>query len=249
MRILITNDDGIHAEGIRALASAVSALGEVVVVAPDREQSGCGHAITLHQPLTVSDRGQGWYAVSGTPTDCVNFGIHHVLRDELPDLVLSGINHGVNLGDDVTYSGTVGGAIEGYLMGVPSVALSQELGDGLDFRESSEACLKLLQDLLEGGLLEELVLLNVNIPWDWQSGVEVTTLGHRRYHDVIQVRDSPRGGEYFWIAGRPTWNDAEGTDQSALANGHISVTPMNLDLTDHGAADPGSALRRLVDDV
>ncbi|MEM9407652.1 MAG: 5'/3'-nucleotidase SurE, partial [Acidobacteriota bacterium] len=213
-------------------------------VAPDREQSASGHSLTLHRPLRLRRLREHWYAVDGTPTDCVNMGVQGVLKEAPPDLVVSGINHGVNLGDDVTYSGTVGAAMEGFLLGVPSLALSQELGEGVDFRHSARLGVALLDRLSNLPSLEGL-FLNVNFPAQGSGSFELVSLGHRRYHEVVQVRTDPRGGEYFWIAGQPTWRDDPGTDQDALARGVISITPLHLGLTDASAMAPGSPLRSL----
>ncbi|MEM1249388.1 MAG: 5'/3'-nucleotidase SurE [Acidobacteriota bacterium] len=244
MRILMTNDDGIEADGLRFLAEALSSRADVTVVAPELNQSGFGHAITLNRPLRVREREPGWFSIDGTPTDCVNYGVHHLKEHGPPDLVVSGINHGVNLGDDVTYSGTVGAAMEGFLLGVPSLALSQELGEGVDFRHSARLGVALLDRLSNLPSLEGL-FLNVNFPAQGSGSFELVSLGHRRYHEVVQVRTDPRGGEYFWIAGQPTWRDDPGTDQDALARGVISITPLHLGLTDASAMAPGSPLRSL----
>lgn len=244
MRILMTNDDGIEADGLRFLAEELASRAEVTVVAPERNQSGCGHAITLNRPLRVRERAPGWFSVDGTPTDCVNYGVHYLREHGSPDLVISGVNHGVNLGDDVTYSGTVGGAMEGFLLGVPSLALSQELGEGVDFRHTALLSVALLDRLLTLPSLEGL-LLNVNFPAQGSGSFELVSLGHRRYHEVVQIRTDPRGGEYFWIAGQPIWRDDPGTDQEALARGVISVTPLHLGLTDDAQMVAGSVLGNL----
>jgi 5'-nucleotidase len=231
-RILVTNDDGVESPGLRHLAEALGRLGEVVVVAPDREQSASGHALTLHRPLRLRELSAGVYSVDGTPTDCVNLAILWLLEDRPPDLVVSGINQGLNLGDDVTYSGTVSATFEGLLLGVPSVAFSQELGEDHSFERSAELAARLVEALLERELPRDL-LLNVNLPAAEPRGVRFTRLVHRVYQQVVVQKLDPRGKRYFWIAGSPEWKDEEGTDHGAIVAGYVSVTPLHLDLTDY----------------
>jgi 5'-nucleotidase len=230
--LLVTNDDGVHAAGLAALAGAVDDLGEVHVIAPEREQSACSHALTLHRPLRVERVRERWYAVNGTPSDCVNLGVLGFLP-EAPVLVLSGINHGANLGDDVTYSGTVSAAMEGTLLGVPSIAVS--LLDGGDLDEAGRvARLVAARTLVEG--LPARTLLNVNVPAAAPRGVQVTRLGHRVYLEKIVEQRDPRGRSFYWIgAGEPRWEAVEGTDMAAVHQGFASVTPLHLDLTHHRA--------------
>jgi 5'-nucleotidase len=230
--LLVTNDDGIHAAGLAALAQALDDVGEVHVLAPEREQSACGHALTLHRPLRALPRGDRWHAVNGTPSDCVNLGVLGFLPS-VPVLIVSGVNHGSNLGDDVTYSGTVSAAMEGTLLGVPSIAVS--LLDGGDFTEAARvARLVALRVLVEG--LPPKTLLNVNVPASTPRGVRVTRLGHRVYTEKIVVQQDPRGREHFWIGGgEPTWDALEGSDLAAVQDGFVSVTPLHLDLTNHRA--------------
>jgi len=229
-RILVTNDDGIFSEGIRLLGSALSELGEVTVVAPDREQSATGHSLTLSRPLRMQKVQENWYMVDGTPTDCVNLGVLSLLKDNPPDLVASGINFGSNLGDDVTYSGTVSAGFEGTLLGIPSVAFSQEIAEGFAF----DAAARFARDLFEVLLGEDLprdLLLNVNVPSGPVQGVSFTKLGRRVYKQSVIEKLDPRGRKYYWIAGTPQWEKAEGTDFEAVSQGRISVTPLHLDLT------------------
>ncbi len=246
-RILVTNDDGIFSEGIRLLASALGELGEVIVVAPDREQSATGHALTLSRPLRMQKVQENWYAVDGTPTDCVNLAVLSLLKDNPPDLVASGINFGLNLGDDVTYSGTVSATFEGTLLGIPSVAFSQEVAEGFSF----QAAARFARDLFEVLLAEELppdLLLNVNLPAGPIQGVSFTRLGRRVYKQSIVEKLDPRGRKYYWIAGTPEWKRAEGTDYEAVSQGRVSVTPLHLDLTYYpGLESFGSLWRKLSD--
>jgi 5'-nucleotidase len=232
--ILVTNDDGVHAPGLAALASALDELGDVYVVAPDREQSAVGHALTLHRPLRVTTIGERRFSVNGTPSDCVNLAVLGLLP-ERPILVAAGINHGSNLGDDVTYSGTVSAAMEGTLLGVPSMAVSQsdpETGT----LEGAQAVAKLVASrvLVEG--LPAKTLLNINVPPGPLAGIRVTRLGHRVYQEKVVRETDPRGLPYYWIgAGPPVWSEDEASDIAAVHRGMASVTPLHLDLTHHGA--------------
>lgn len=233
MRILITNDDGVFSSGIKLLAEQLSALGEVVVVAPDREQSASSHALTLHRPLRMQRLEENWYAVDGTPTDCVNLAVLWLLKDRLPDVVVSGINFGLNLGDDVTYSGTVSATFEGSLLGIPSVAFSQEVAEGFSFERGARFARRLVGSMLELLPRKPAVLINVNFPAGPFHGVRLTRLGRREYKQSIVEKLDPRGRKYYWIAGTPEWELAEGTDQAAIAEGCVSATPLHLDLTDY----------------
>lgn len=235
-RILITNDDGYSAEGVRELVRAVSPWAETVVVVPDREQSGTGHSITLHRPLRIRelgavDVGGAWHLVDGTPTDCVNLALHSVMASALPDLVVSGINVGLNLGDDVGYSGTVGGALEGHMLGVPSIALSQEMSDDVDFAATASRACDLLRGLLGQGLTKDL-LLNINFPAGPVAGTSVTKLGRRVYREVVVQKTDPRGKAYYWLAGKPDFDGSPGSDSEAIGQGRVSITPLQTDLTD-----------------
>jgi 5'-nucleotidase len=231
--LLVTNDDGIHAEGLAALAEALAALGDVWVVAPEREQSACGHALTLHRPLRVHRVREQWFGVNGTPSDCVNLAVLGFLP-ERPVLIVSGVNHGGNLGDDVTYSGTVSAAMEGTLLGVPSIAVSL-VGEGRVAEAAEIARLVATRALVEG--LPAKTLLNVNVPPGGAAkGIRFTRLGHRVYEEKIVEQRDPRGRTHYWIgAGEPRWEALEGTDMGAIHEGFVSVTPLHLDLTHHQA--------------
>ncbi|MCB1057754.1 MAG: 5'/3'-nucleotidase SurE, partial [Acidobacteria bacterium] len=231
-RILVTNDDGVFSEGIRLLAEALGEVGKVTVVAPDREQSASGHSLTLHRPLRLQRVREDWYTVDGTPTDCVNLAVLGLMKDEPPDLIVSGINFGLNLGDDVTYSGTVSATFEGSLLGIPSVAFSQEVAEGFSFETAAHFARQFIGALIDGKLPEDL-LLNVNLPAGDIRGVSFTRLGHRVYKQSLVEKLDPRGRKYYWIAGTPEWTPEEGTDHEALVNGRVSVTPLHLDLTDY----------------
>jgi 5'-nucleotidase len=230
-RILVTNDDGIFSEGIKALVAALSELAEVWVVAPDREQSASGHALTLSRPLRLQKVGERWYSVDGTPTDCVNLGVLSVLADRRPDLVCSGINFGLNLGDDVTYSGTVSATFEGSLLGIPSFAFSQEIGDGFSFEPAARFARQLIATVLGGEPVPADLPLNVNVPLGAIRGVALTRLGRRVYTQSVIEKLDPRGRKYYWIAGTPRWQQDSGTDHEAISTGRISITPLHLDLT------------------
>ncbi|OLC11953.1 MAG: 5'/3'-nucleotidase SurE [Candidatus Rokubacteria bacterium 13_1_40CM_69_27] len=230
--LLLTNDDGVHAAGLAVLASALEDLGEVYVIAPEREQSACGHALTLHRPLRVDRIRERWFAANGTPSDCVNLGVLGFLP-AAPVLVVSGINHGSNLADDVTYSGTVSGAMEGTLLGVPSVAIS--LADGDDFGEAARVARLIATRVLVEGLPTK-TLLNVNVPPGVPRGIRITRQGHRVYTEKIVEQRDPRGRAYYWIGGgEPRWEALEGTDLAAVHEGFVAVTPVHLDLTHHRA--------------
>jgi 5'-nucleotidase len=231
-RILVTNDDGIFSEGIKLLAEALAEVGEVTVVAPDREQSAMGHALTLTRPLRMQKVEGNRFAVDGTPTDCVNLGVLSLFKDNPPDLVASGINFGLNLGDDVTYSGTVSAGFEGTLLGIPSVAFSQEVAEGFSFRPAALFARELFRILLaEREILPRDLLLNVNVPAGPIQGLSFTRLGRRVYKQSVIEKLDPRGRKYYWIHGVPQWEKASGTDFEAVSAGRISVTPLHLDLT------------------
>ncbi len=233
--VLITNDDGIGAEGLGALVRALEGIGRVVIVAPEQEQSASSHAITLDKPLRIKEHSPSRFSVSGTPTDCVILAIHGILSRK-PDLVVSGINHGPNMGEDVTYSGTVAAAIEGCILGINSMAVSLTAWEGASFDGAASAARQLARVLsaTRGGKAR---LWNVNVPAiparDIQ-GIKVTKLGSRVYNDIIIRKKDPRGKDYFWIGGaEPGWNTGESTDFAAVSAGYVSVTPLRLDFTDH----------------
>jgi 5'-nucleotidase len=246
-RILVTNDDGVFSEGIKLLANALTGIAEVIVVAPDREQSATGHSLTLHRPLRMQQLDDNIYSVDGTPTDCVNLAVLWLLKDDPPDLVVSGINFGVNMGDDVTYSGTVSATFEGTLLGIPSVAFSQEVGEHFSWANGVEFARQLVETLLAEKLPEKL-LLNVNIPAGRIRGVRFTRLGNRKYEQVVVEKIDPRGKNYFWIAGTPEWKEEEGTDHSAISSGRVSITPLHLDLTDYQGLQGEAELQQRLND-
>jgi 5'-nucleotidase len=243
--ILVSNDDGVHSEGIVALAEALREVGEVVVVAPDRERSAVSHSLTLHRPLRVEELGPGRFAVNGTPTDCVNLAINGILGRR-PALVVSGINKGANLGDDVTYSGTVSAAMEGTLLGVPSIAVSLVGREGFRFEPAATFSVRLARWVIERGLPAD-TLLNVNVPQAVEGqtirGVALTRMGRRRYGDAIVEKVDPRGKKYYWIGGEELeFEDAEGTDFHAVHEHLVSVTPIHLDLTNYKSFEALKAL-------
>jgi 5'-nucleotidase len=236
--ILITNDDGIHSAGLQALADQLQSLGRVAVVAPDRERSAIGHALTLHAPLRAEEIAPQRWAVSGTPTDAVSLGIQALLQEK-PDLIISGINKGGNMGDDLTYSGTVAAAMEATLMGVPAMAISLA-GQSFkydDFVGAAEVACKLAATVLEHGLPAD-TFINVNVPDSKLLGIRLTRQGKRIYEDAVVQNRDPRGRSYYWIgAGALGFQNLEGTDFHAVHNGYVSVTPLHLDLTNYAAME------------
>ena len=242
MRILLSNDDGVLARGLDALRRALEGTGEVFVVAPERDQSGASRSLTLDRPLRVRRMGDRVYSVDGTPTDCVLLavrGIPDMVR-VLPDLIVSGINHGPNLGDDVTYSGTVAAAAEGSLMGITGVAISLSSWEPAHF-ETAARVARIVVDQLRERPVPAGTLLNINVPdlpFASLRGTQVTRLGRRVYPDVIVAELDPRGKPCYWIGGdKPTWVPGEGTDFEAVEAGFVSITPLRLDLTDHGVLE------------
>jgi 5'-nucleotidase len=235
-RILVTNDDGVRSDGIHALARAVSRLGEIFIVAPHIEASAIGHALTLRRPLRVERLGERVYEVDGTPTDCVNVAITRILEGT-PDLILSGINKGYNLGDDVTYSGTVAGAMEGALLGLPSIAVSLERSrTGYDFAPAAEAAAHVAERLLAGSTLPQRTFLNLNVPAGRPKGIRVTVQARRNHVTVVDERVDPRGQAYYWIEeGQNDWEPHDRSDYQAVRDGFISLTPLQPDLTDYNA--------------
>jgi 5'-nucleotidase len=235
-RILVTNDDGVHSEGIRALASALKHLGDITVVAPIQEASAIGHALTLRRPLRVDTISSGVYAVDGTPTDCVNVAITHVLKHK-PDLIVSGINKGWNLGDDVTYSGTVSAALEGALLSIPSIAVSTQNrrnGD-FEFDPSAKAAAAVAEAVLERGM-PKFTLLNINVPFGPNKGFKVTVQAKRNHVTVVSERIDPRNRPYYWIEeGENNWEPHDRSDWQAVRDGYISITPLQPDMTAHDA--------------
>lgn len=234
-RILVTNDDGVRAAGLAALAKALEPLGEVIVVAPAKEASAVGHALTLHYPLRLEQLDERVYAVDGTPTDCVNIAVSVVFKG-LPDLVVSGINAGWNLGDDVTYSGTVSGALEGALLGVPSIAVSlKRTREKMDFTEAARAAARVAERVLADGLPPR-TFLNVNVPRRVTHGFKVTLQAKRTHVTSISERMDPKHRPYYWIdEAQDDWEEDERSDYQAVRDGYISVTPLQPDLTAHDA--------------
>ncbi|HEU4333402.1 MAG TPA: 5'/3'-nucleotidase SurE [Candidatus Eisenbacteria bacterium] len=235
MKILVTNDDGIHAEGLKVLADAVRPLGTITIVAPDREQSATSHSLTLHRPLRIRKIADDIMTVDGTPTDCVLLGVHGFLKHR-PDLIVSGINHGPNMGNDVFYSGTVAAASEGAFLGIPAVAVSLATWEGKSFEAAGRVVERLLPRLLEIGIPAG-KCLNINVParpWEALKGVRITRLGTRVFRDVIVEKTDPRGKLYYWIGGEdPTWEHDEASDFAAVSEGYVSVTPLTFELTDY----------------
>lgn len=230
-KILLTNDDGIRADGLGVLASRLADLGEVHVVAPDRERSATSHAFTLNEPLRVVQEAPRWYAVSGTPADCVYLGVLELCRGA--DLVVSGINHGYNLGADVFYSGTVAGAVEAALRGVPAIAVSAASGRNAELLKAAAHLAHALGHAVLAEGLPPQTLLNVNVPpGEGPHGYAWTRLGKRVYRDQVESRTDPRGNTYYWIGGPAAPGaDQPGTDLHAVHRGVASVTPLGLDLT------------------
>lgn len=233
MRILLSNDDGYFAPGLAALEQALSPLGTVTVVAPERDRSGASNSLTLDRPLSVRRAGNGYYHVNGTPTDCVHLAVTGLLP-ELPDIVVSGINHGANMGDDTIYSGTVAAATEGFLLGIPSIAVSL-VASGKDHfatagRVAADLVARFLEQRVEGS-----VLLNVNVPdvpHAALDGIQVTRLGKRHKAEPVVKASSPRGETVYWVGAAGSAQDAgEGTDFHAVASNRVSVTPLQMDLT------------------
>lgn len=232
MRILVSNDDGVYAEGIRALSEALAACGEVIVVAPDRNRSGASHSLTLEVPLRVTRIAEtGYHAVKGTPTDCVHLAVNELVRPE-PDMVVAGINHGANLGDDVIYSGTVAAATEGRHLGFPSLAIS--LVGKTHFATAAHYAAQLVRGMMVHPLPADQIL-NVNVPdlpLDQIKGIRVTRLGNRHRAESVICSEDPRGQPIYWIGPPGSQQDAgEGTDFAAIEQGYVSITPLTIDMT------------------
>ena len=236
MNILCTNDDGYLATGIRVLASAAQSLGSVTMVAPDREQSATSHSLTLHHPLRARRSTDGTWVVDGTPTDCVILAVNELLP-ATPDVCVSGINHGPNMGEDVLYSGTVAAAMEATVIGIPAVAVSYT-GDRYEELEGWEGVIRtLLEGIVRQPDFPDHTLFNVNLPGcapDEVAGIRITSLGKRRYSESIRRAHDPSGREYFWIGGGSVhWKGSDDSDFQAVRDGYISVTPLHLDLTNY----------------
>jgi len=237
MKILLTNDDGVSSEGLRALADAMKALGEVYVVAPDRERSAAAHSLTLHRPLRVEEVAPRVYAADGTPVDCVNLAVYGILKG-LPDLVISGINNGPNLGEDLVYSGTVSAAFEATFLGIPAFAISLAAREAFRYQTAANFALKVAAHIMQNGLPRD-TFLNINVPnleEDKIRSFKITRQGKRVFQDAVVEKVDPRGKKYYWIGGGDQgFQEIEGTDFHAVANGSISITPLCVDLTNRTA--------------
>jgi 5'-nucleotidase len=233
VRILVTNDDGYRSEGLLVLAAALRALGDVTLVAPTDEASATGHALTLRHPLRLESVGDQAFAVDGTPSDCVNIAVTQVLRG-LPDMVVSGINKGWNLGDDITYSGTVAGALEGALLGVPSIAVSiRSTRADYDFSHAARAATSMADALLRRPLPSR-AFLNINVPKGQPKGYRVTVQAKRNHVTSVSERHDPKGRPYYWIEeGQNEWEPHDRSDYQAVRDGYVSITPLHPDLTAH----------------
>lgn len=234
MKILLSNDDGVYAQGLNSLARALADLAEIVIVAPDRNRSGASNSLTLEQPLRVDLIAPNTYSVQGTPTDCVHFALNELLKDDLPDLVLTGINHGANLGDDVLYSGTVAAAMEGHFLGVQAIAFS--LVGTANFTTAAQIARQLVEQHLNAPIPTNR-LLNVNVPdrpFEELAGIQVTRLGARHHAESMIKQKDPRGHDIYWLGPPGKEQDAgQGTDFYAIEHGYVSLTPLQVDLTAH----------------
>lgn len=233
MRILLSNDDGYFAPGLAELAEGLVGLGEITVVAPEQNRSGASNSLTLDRPLFLKRASNGYYFVNGTPTDCVHLAVTGML-DNLPDIVVSGINHGANMGDDTIYSGTVAAATEGFLLGLPSIAISLTSFEGRNFATAGRIARELVERFIRDPIREP-VLLNVNvpdIPYESLQGMEVTRLGRRHKAEPVVRMTSPRNETVFWVGAAGAAADAgPGTDFNAVERGCVSITPLQIDLT------------------
>jgi 5'-nucleotidase len=240
LRILLSNDDGIRSEGLKVLYEALVDFADVIVVAPDRERSAVGRALTLHRPLRCERVDENWYAVDGTPTSCVYIGVHAIMKGRRPDMIVGGINKGPNLGEDITYSGTVSVAMEGALLGVPSVAFSIATFSSFEWDTAVEWAVRIVRRVSETGIPEG-CCLNVNIPnlpLREVRGAVVTRQGKKAYSEKVEERRDPWGRVYYWIGGEePNWTAEPGTDYWAVKNRYVSITPVHLDLTDYRALE------------
>lgn len=233
--ILVSNDDGVYSDGIRILGKALGQVGKVVIVAPDQERSAASHSLTLHRPLRVKKIEPDIFSVDGTPTDCITLGVNELLPRR-PDLIVSGINKGANLGDDVHYSGTVSAALEGAIMGIPSIAVSMMPGEKYHFATAANFIVRLAKKVLKEGLSPGIILnVNVpNLPAGQIKGYRFTKQGKRDYGDIIAERIDPRGKKYYWIGGNMTdFMDIPGSDCNAILANSISITPVKVNLTEH----------------
>lgn len=237
-KILITNDDGYHSEGIKALKAAMREIGEIYTVAPTAEQSGASHSLTLSRPLRIRQIEERHWAVDGTPSDCITIALNRILSADLrPDICVSGINHGPNLGEDATYSGTVAGAMEASILGVPGVAFSLVATRDLDFSQCQAVAQQVVLKAIAEGL-PDFTLLNVNVPKGVPKGIRVTKQGFKAAKPVISEHIDPRGKPYYWIGEvRDGFLAEGGTDFEAIEEGYVSVTPMRADLTNYAVLE------------
>jgi 5'-nucleotidase len=255
LNILISNDDGVYSKGIYELARRITKLGKVTVVAPDKEQSAIGHAITMHQPLRcrkikLYDLNLDAWWVNGTPADCIKLGVETLLP-ERPDLIVSGINNGENLGTDVVYSGTVSAAIEGSIFNIPSIAVSYAKHGETDFSTAAEAAVHLIEQILQHAS-GDTTLVNINIPEiediNELKGVKITKLGVKKYRNNFEERKDPRGNSYYWLAGELIEDEIEeDTDIYAVRNGFASITPLHVDLTGYAEISRLNGLKFTLD--
>jgi 5'-nucleotidase len=236
MRILLSNDDGYFAPGLACLAEALSAIAEIIVVAPERDRSGASNSLTLDRPLHLHKAHNGFYYVNGTPTDCVHLAVTGML-DTLPDMVVSGINAGANMGDDTIYSGTVAAATEGFLLGIPSLAVSLNSASSENFSTAARVAADMVQRFKDNKFHEP-ILLNINvpdIPYEKLQGMEVTRLGRRHKAEAVVKSQTPRGETVYWVgAAGPAQDAGEGTDFFSIQHDRVSLTPLQIDLTRYG---------------
>jgi 5'-nucleotidase len=240
VRILLSNDDGYQARGLRVLAENLGPLADITVVAPDRNRTGASNSLTLETPLRVEQVERNLYYVNGTPTDCVHLAVTGLLEEE-PDMIVSGINHGANLGDDVIYSGTVAAAVEGRFLGLPALAISLVLKSGQHFETAAAVTRRLIEHMMARPIPSE-TIFNVNVPdlpLDEIQGYEITRLGYRHKSEPVIRALDPKNQPIFWIgAAGPEQDAGPGTDFHAIANGRVSISPIKIDLTDHRALSP-----------
>ncbi|MEW5924783.1 MAG: 5'/3'-nucleotidase SurE [Candidatus Zixiibacteriota bacterium] len=240
MLVLLTNDDGVYAEGLNALEAEIKRFAEVLVVAPDREQSASSHSFTLNRPLRMHQRGPNCYSCDGTPTDCVMLATHGILKNRLPDLLISGINHGANMGEDVTYSGTVAAAIEGSILGIRSLAVSNLDGENIaSYKPAAKFIAKFIRQINKFSLPAD-TFLNINFPR--LAGTRFreyryTRLGKRVYNDIVIEKTDPRGRNYYWIAGDSVWKNVKGSDFEAVSEGAVSISPLKVNFSDFDSLD------------
>jgi len=240
MLILLTNDDGIHAEGINALEKELRRIADVLVVTPDREQSASSHSFTLNRPLRMHQRGENRFVCDGTPTDCVMLAVHGILKHRLPDMLISGINHGPNMGEEVTDSGTVAAAIEGSILGIPSMAVSNADPENLEsYGPAATFVAKFIKQISKFDFPTE-TFLNINFPklsGKKFSKYQYSSPGKRVYNDIVVEKTDPRGRNYYWIAGEAIWKDVQGSDFEAVSGGAVSISPLRVNFSDPEALE------------